>query len=342
MAATHARTLSGGSDRFYYGLVLVLLATIFWSMGGLFTRLVSVDAWTVLYWRGSFGALGLAIVLLLQDAGKTVNDFEEMGLVGWLWALISAAGMVCFVTSVMLTSVAHNAIIWATMPLVTAFIELAVFGQRPSLITLAAGLMALAGITLMVGFTPGEGDLIGDIIACGMTLSGAIMIIMSRRYPAIPMRNASLVAALMSAAMSLPMASPAAVSSADLMWLAVFGTTQGAIGMALFSIGARHIPASNSALIGTLDGPLAPFWVWLVLAQIPHPLTIIGGAIVILAVMVHILIASRSQGRPARTKTRREPTDRISRPGRIPPRSARGAVGAGGGQARPARARSRA
>lgn len=341
MPASQTTEDGRSQDRYVFGLILVLLATLFWSMGGLFTRLVSVDAWTILYWRGTFGALGLALGLLLQNPGKAIDDFEALGVVGWLWALVSALGMVCFVTSVMLTSVAHNAIIWAAMPLATVFIELVVFGRRPSLLTIVAGLAALGGITLMVGFTPGEGDLLGDVIACGMTLSGATMIIMSRRYPGIPMRNASLIAALLSAVMSLPFATPASASATDLMWLAVFGTTQGAIGMALFAIGARHIPASNTALIGTLDGPLAPFWIWLVLAQVPHVYTILGGSIVILAVVIHILIDSRAQSQPSRTRTHREPTDRISRPGRVPARPRDGALSPGAGNPRPAGARSR-
>jgi drug/metabolite transporter (DMT)-like permease len=79
------------------------------------------------------------------------------------------------------------------------------------------------------------------------------------------------------------------------VWLAAFGLVNSALGLALFAIGSRYLPAVETALIGALDGALAPVWVWLVFAETPSSLTLVGGAIVFSAVTLHILYAARMQ-----------------------------------------------
>jgi drug/metabolite transporter (DMT)-like permease len=79
----------------------------------------------------------------------------------------------------------------------------------------------------------------------------------------------------------------------DFGMLILFGMVNTGFGFVLFFIGAHYIPATVSGLIGALDAPLAPFWVWLVIGETPWMTTIIGGAMVITAVMGHILWSTR-------------------------------------------------
>jgi drug/metabolite transporter (DMT)-like permease len=65
------------------------------------------------------------------------------------------------------------------------------------------------------------------------------------------------------------------------------------LGLTLFAIGARLIPAAHTALIGALETPLAPLWVWIAFSELPPRLVFIGGAIVMIAVVGHILIENR-------------------------------------------------
>ncbi len=75
--------------------------------------------------------------------------------------------------------------------------------------------------------------------------------------------------------------------------LALFGIVNFAIGLPLFTLGARLLPVIETSLIGSLDAPLAPLWVWLAFNETPSPATLIGGAIVFVAVGVHLVAASR-------------------------------------------------
>jgi drug/metabolite transporter (DMT)-like permease len=118
----------------------------------------------------------------------------------------------------------------------------------------------------------------------------AVMIIISRRNSAIPMVPAAGLSSLLTALVSLPFASPLAASPLDLVYLALFGITNMGLGLILFTLGARLIPAAETALIGALDAPLAPIWVWLAFGEVPRVVTVAGGTIVLVAVLGHMLI----------------------------------------------------
>jgi drug/metabolite transporter (DMT)-like permease len=94
---------------------------------------------------------------------------------------------------------------------------------------------------------------------------------------------------------SLPWADPSAAGPVDLVNLALFGFSQMTLGLTLFVIGARLLPAAHTALIGALETPLAPLWVWLAFGELPPRLVFVGGAIVMAAVIGHILIENRRE-----------------------------------------------
>mgnify|MGYP000890750520 CR=1 FL=1 len=284
----------GSADREYrLGLLLVLVAAFAWSLGGLYAKLVTVGGFTTLFWRGLFGCLSLLTVLLWRDARGVVADLARLGAPGWFYAVCSAGGMTCYLVSIQYTSIAHNSIIWALVPLATALAAWTFLGERISLPTIVASLMALGGVAVMLWGSAGEGDAFGDFLSVLMMLSGVVMILVSRRYRRLPFAAAGMVASLLSSLLAWPFAHPASATWRDIGILAVFGVTQGAVGMVLFGLGARRIPSADAALISALEGPLGPLWVFLALGIVPLPGTMIGGAIVIATVVGHILIESR-------------------------------------------------
>ena len=102
------------------GLLFVTASAVAWSTAGLYTRIIALDAWTMLVWRGLFGAAGLLLVILAMEGRRSLAAFRTMGQAGWLFAIVSAAGMVLFITSLRHTTVAHVAVIYATVPLMAA------------------------------------------------------------------------------------------------------------------------------------------------------------------------------------------------------------------------------
>ncbi len=277
------------------GLLLVTASALAWSTAGLFTRIILVDIAAMLVWRGIFGALGILAISCVLQGRRAVRDFARMGVPGWTFAVISALGMVCFISSLRLTTVAHVSFIYATVPLVAAVLAWLVIGERPRRSALGASILSLFGVAIIVGLGI-EGDMFGDLLAFGMTLSLAIMMVISRRYRDIPIMPAACVSAILSAMMALPFAGDLAVGLPDLGLLAAFGLVNSAIGLALFTLGARLVPAIETALIGALETPLAPIWVLIFFAEVPSGATLVGGGIVLVAVLGHIIHQNRKTG----------------------------------------------
>lgn len=275
------------------GLLLVLLSTLAWSTSGLFSRALTLDLMTVLTWRSVFAGLGFLTVLVVLHGWAGLRGFARMGRAGWLYAAVSATGIFTFISSLELTSIAHVAIIYAIVPFITALLAWAVLGTRPSTSALAASLVAFAGAVVMVGLGE-EGSLLGDALALGTAIVMGLLTVIARRnpeMPALPAGAASLALALL---ICLPLA-PQSLPPPDQFWLLVgFGLINSTLGFTLFILGSKRISPIETALIGALEAPITPFWVWLVFAETPSPTTLLGGAVVFAAVFWHI---ARQQGR---------------------------------------------
>jgi drug/metabolite transporter (DMT)-like permease len=172
------------------GLILVAASALAWSTAGLFTRIIAVDTGTMLVWRGVFGALGILAIVCAMQGRDALRDFAKMGVPGWTFAVISAVGMLCFISSLRLTTVAHVSFIYATVPLVAAVLAWLVIGERPSRSALVASAASLIGVGVIVGLGV-EGNLIGDLLAFGMTMSLAAMMVISRKFKGIPIMPAA-------------------------------------------------------------------------------------------------------------------------------------------------------
>ena len=123
-----------------------------------------MSAWLV--WRR--GQAGLA-------------DWKHLGWAGWSAATVSSAATICFIAAFKNTAVANVAIIYATAPFAAAAIAWVWMRETPGLATLAAAGLCLAGVTVMVGGSAGSPDLIGDLLALGMTALMALMMVIMRR-----------------------------------------------------------------------------------------------------------------------------------------------------------------
>lgn len=282
-----------------YGVVLILVAAVAFSLGGVFMRAISTEVWNVLFWRGVLSAVLLFLFLLAREGRGIFRSFHAVGRPGLLMACTSAAAMTCFLTSVSLTTVANNSIIYATAPFMSAGLALIFTGERPGRTTLIAAGLALAGVFLTVAGSTGRGDIRGDLLAVGMTFFGSISPVIIRRFRDIPMLPASCLSALLvgciavvlSNAMGQP-ADPFSVDWRDMQLLFLFSLCQQCLGHLTYTVGARYIPPAHTSLIFTLEAVLGPLWVWMVFSENPGQAAILGGLIVIAAVVGHVLITT--------------------------------------------------
>ena len=287
------RPVTAAHRLYRLGLLMVTAGTVFWSAAGYFTRLIQAGTWTMVFWRGVFGVLTALVVLAVQKRGRIIAPFIALGGPGVLFTLASALGMLAFLGAMRLTTVAHVGIIYAALPFVAALMAWVVLRERSGPATLAASAVAFAGVGLTVFNGLHEGNPLGDVLAVVMTLLMGVMIVIARRSRGIPMIPAAGGAALIATLIALPLASPWDVTAPDLLYLALFGISNMGLGLILVTAGSKLIPAVETALIGSLEAPLAPLWVWLAFGETPIATTLIGGALVMAAVVGHVVVAAR-------------------------------------------------
>ena len=278
------------------GIALVVAAAIAWSTAPFFTRLLPYDSWTILFWRGLF-ASGMIVAILLMLQGRAgLRDLTRMSKSGWLVASLSAAAMIAFIPSLQLTGVANVAIIIATGPFVTAALAWVWLREVPHLRTMVASVVALCGVAVIVGSARVGSDILGVALACFMTLAIAAMTVLLRRHKDTSMVAAAALSNILGSIVSIPFAHGiTGVTGADILILAMFGCLQVALGLTLFFLGSRLLPSGQAALISTLETPLMPFWIWVAFAEVPTLRVLVGGALVMGAVIADIIGDSRTQ-----------------------------------------------
>jgi len=104
----------------------------------------------------------------------------------------------------------------------------------------------------------------------------------------VSMMPAVAIMCFLTSVIAAPFARVGPITTLPLIHLALFGTCQLGLGLVLLTFGMRRVPATRAAIIGLLDAPLAPFWVWLAFSEVPPLLTLIGGAVVMAAVLLNV------------------------------------------------------
>jgi drug/metabolite transporter (DMT)-like permease len=294
---------SADRRRHRVGLIPVTVAILIWSTAGFFTRLIDADTWTLLFWRSVFGALFLLIALVRQEGQGALGAIRAMGWPGWSVAILSTIVILTYMAALRLTAVADVMIIQATVPFVVAGLAWLTMRERASRPTLVASALATIGVVVMLGGAPLAGNPWGVAMAFATMVAYAGILVLLRWHRNVPMTSAAFLAALLGAAVTLPLAAPTAVSARDLLYLMVFGASQTGLAFLLLTIGSRRIPATETALVSVLETPLGPVWVWLAFGEVPTTAAMVGGIIVLGAVVGHIVAESRSV--PARRDVRR-------------------------------------
>lgn len=288
------------------GILLVFLSALMWSFGGTFARFIDVaDSWTVIFWRSVWAAAFLLCFMVWRDGWRgTMALFRGMGLPGLAVAFCFASASTCFVVALGYTTVANILLMQAGVPLLAALLAWALFRERISMATWVAIAAVIAGVAVMVSESLGGAvSPIGDGLALLIAIMFSVATVITRRFAHVRMTPATCLGTILAAAFATSQASTFAVSVHDMGFLFAFGVVNLGLGLAFFATGARLVPAALAALLGTFEPILGPIWVWLVHSEVPSTRTIIGGAIVITALLVHLALEFTRQARPARPGT---------------------------------------
>lgn len=264
------------------GILLVVVSAVVFSTAGIFTKSVTTAAWGVIFWRG-VAAAGFTLAYLVMR-GQLRSEVRAFGWPAFWITAMMAAGTAAFIPAFKHSSVANVALIYAAAPFVAAGLSWICIKEAPGRRVMLASGAAFGGVLVILSGSVGGGALKGDFLALFMTLMMAGVMVAYRMYPE---ATAALPAALSSVAL-LPLAltfgDPMAAPAAEMPVLIAFGLVF-AVASVTLSEGARRLPSAETALLSTLEMPLAPVLAFALLSEVPKLQVLLGGAVIFASVI---------------------------------------------------------
>jgi len=272
------------------GVVLVLSAGVFWSIAGLLVRLMeSASEWQILMYRSVALCITLAMYLALRPGeGGPVRAFRSAGRDAAMAGLFLSGGFASWIFAMTHTTIANALFLLSASTFMAALLARLVLGERVRTSTLTFMLIGSAGVAVMVAEGIAVGTLTGNLCGLGAALAFAAFAVTLRRGKALDMTPAvcwaGIWGTLFGAFMVWISDQSYFVTRNDLALCALMGFVQVGLGLILFTAGSRYLPAAELTLLSLTEVVLGPIWVWLGVGEIPSPLTVTGGAVVLGAV----------------------------------------------------------
>lgn len=285
-----------GKRRHATGVILVLAAGVMLSIAGIALRHIeSASGWQILFYRSLTFCIVIALWLTFRYRTRVVRAFVAVGRPGLAVALSLGIGSTCYVFALLLTTVANALFLISAAPFMAAVLGWIVLRERVRPATWITMTFALVGIAIMVFHGVRSGHLLGNLVALGTPISFAIMLVALRRAGHRDMLPAICLAGVVGAALGLAMSDTLVLSRHDLALCLFLGVFQYAGGFILITLGARYLPAAEVALLSLTEVVLAPIWVWIGVGEVPAALTLVGGGIVLAAVVAQALTGMHSR-----------------------------------------------
>lgn len=271
-------------SRYLFGVGLLLLSGVVLSTLGVGLRQIeSASGWQILFYRSFSFILTLFLIIAIRYRSNFFRAFYRVGRQGLLVGIFLASSSTLYVFSMLNTTVANAVFMVSTTPFLAAAFGWLMLKERVGGATWVAMVVALSGVGLMMADGFSGGGLLGVILAAGVAITTALMLVTVRGSQEIDMIPALVVTGVITASVSAFMVTDFEVSGHDLTWTCFLGAGQYACGFALLTAGARHVPVAQVALLTLTETVLAPVWAWWGAAEVPSLLTLIGGAIVLAA-----------------------------------------------------------
>jgi drug/metabolite transporter (DMT)-like permease len=278
------------------GAIYVLAAGLCWSFTGIFLRLAPhFDPWQFLAWRSLGTTCAIAIIARLGGYGPLARRLIALGRIGAIVTFAFAVASITFIISMKTTTVANALFLSSCAPLLAAVLGYFVLDEKLTVWQTASTALGLVGLLVIVGGGLGAGNLIGNVCAIATALGFASASVAMRRGHARDYSPAIFGYGLVACAFSALVCLSAGVSIveplADVVAALAGGLLPMGLGFACYLRGAPRVPAAAQTVLAQTETIFGPVWVWLAFGEAPAATTLVGGS-VILAAVVSMAVAS--------------------------------------------------
>ena len=277
------------------GYALLLFGGFCLSWGGFIVRsFETTDPWSILLLRSFFFSIGVSSFLFLMYKKNTLRIITESGFPAFLGGAVMSLSFVAFVFAMLNTSVANVVFIISTQTMFLAILGFFYLKEKVSLKGFISIILAMIGITIMIGDSISSGTLFGNMVALVIPISFSILVMIVRKNSNLDMVPAIWYASLFSFIYGIVMTQSFVFSYNDIFMGFLLGVPQLTFGFICITIGSRTTKSVTVGLLMLSETLCAPLWVWLFINEIPPLSVFIGGLIIIFAIILKSLDKSNS------------------------------------------------
>ena len=285
------------SDMRKLAILLMIASSVVISFSGLIVRILEVGPLVMNFYRGMFLMCAVMVLLVVRYRGATIVRVISVGWSGIIAGIMLAGAAITFLQSLTHTTVANTLFVLAAIPFVTAGLAWLFLKERPNSATLITMAIAFGGIVSMIGEGFTIGAAYGNAMALLTTLSFSIYAVLVRRNRQVDMLPAILISTLIiMVVVALMRQGELQISRQDLWLCLLWGGVMSGFTSACFIVASRHIVAAELTIFMLLEFALGPVWVWIFVNESPSRWTLVGGALVICAVLGRSFTEFRSRG----------------------------------------------
>lgn len=282
------------------GVALVLGAGVLWSSIGLVVRQIDeAGAASVMFWRSAGLMPVLWAFLHWRTGGRVLQGLRSVGMPGFIGALGLVAAYAGAIYALQATTVANAVFLYSAAPFFAALLGWAALGEKVSATTWAAMGLAGLGIFVMIGGGIEGGRMDGNIAALTSAAGFAVFSVSLRWGHVEDSLPTVLLGGLLSMVAAFGMAQmlgqTIATTGHDMAISMGLGAVVLTGGMALYTFGSKALPTAELTLMSSIENILAPIWVWLFLGETASQATLMGGTMVLIAVMGNAVMGARRQ-----------------------------------------------
>jgi DME family drug/metabolite transporter len=269
------------------GYILLLFGGFCLSWGGLVIRsFEEVSVWQILLLRSVFFMVALIAFLIVTYKKNTIKILKDAGLPAVLGGLVMSLSFIAFVVAMTNTTVANVVFIISTQTMFLAIFGYFYLKEKVSLVSFISILLAMSGITVMIGDSLSSGSFFGNLVALAIPINFSILVMIIRKNKNLDMVPAIFYSGIFSVIYGLILSESFVFTGHDILMGFLLGVPQLAFGFICITIGSRSTPSTTIGLLMLSETLCAPIWVWLFLNEIPPLSVFIGGSIIILAIIL--------------------------------------------------------
>jgi drug/metabolite transporter, DME family len=274
-----------------YAPISILLGALCMSFAALLVRLIqNADGFQILFYRGFPQCVMVMIVACVIRRMSIKEFFKSIDKTDIYLGIAMSIAFSFYIFALLNTSVASALFILSIAPVFAAILSWIIIGEIPTKRTWVAIACAIIGVTIMVGTNLTFGQLIGNFFALISALSFALMLVMARKSKKSDVLTGNFLGAGFAIVISIILAhtyGDGLIITVKDMWLSfALGAFTIGIGIAFVAWGAPYLPAANVGVLVLIESVLAPVWVWIFLNISMKYQEILGGMIILCAVLI--------------------------------------------------------